>query len=435
MKIVVMAGGRGTRIEKINSELPKPMIPVNGKPVLEYQLEIFREQGYKDFIFVTGYLSDKIIHYFGDGSRFGTRIEYYIESEPLGTAGALYDLRDRLKEDFILILGDIIADIDLDRLIRAHKRYGGLVTLFTHPNDHPYDSGIVMADSDMRVIKWIAKEDERGWYKNRVNAGIHVISPGVFDACRAFGLFQERRKLDLDRDILKNLIASGDVYAYDSPEYVKDMGTPERYEQVSADLRAGLVSRRNLKNKQKAIFLDRDGTINQYVGFLRNIDDFALTDTASEAIRLIHQAGYLAIVITNQPVIARGEMTFEQLEEVHNKMETLLGRDGAFLDKIYFCPHHPHKGFAGEIAELKFECECRKPKPGLISQAARDFNIDLKKSWMIGDSQNDIMAGKAAGCGTALIGDLGSITEKADFYGSDLLDCVKQCVRAGENAS
>ena len=162
-------------------------------------------------------------------------------------------------------------------------------------------------------------------------------------------------------------------------------------------------SAKNLKNKQKAIFLDRDGTINKYVGFLRNIDDFELIDGVAEAIRKINESGYLAVVVTNQPVVARGEVSFEELEEIHNKMETLLGKEGAYLDAIYYCPHHPHKGYEGERPELKIDCDCRKPKPGMLLKAAADFNIDLSRSWMVGDGENDIKAGINAGCMTVLL--------------------------------
>lgn len=191
------------------------------------------------------------------------------------------------------------------------------------------------------------------------------------------------------------------------------MGTPYRYEAVCKDFEDGVVSAKNLQKKQKAIFLDRDGTINKYVGFLRNIDEFELIDGVAEAIGKINRSGYLAIVVTNQPVIARGEVSYAELEEIHNKMETLLGIQGVYLDGIYFCPHHPHKGYEGEVPELKIDCECRKPKPGMLLKAAEDFNIDLSVSWMIGDGKNDVLAGKAAGCRTALIG--------ADDCGQDVM--------------
>ena len=189
-----------------------------------------------------------------------------------------------------------------------------------------------------------------------------------------------------------------------------------------------MVYQRNLKKKQKAFFLDRDGTINKYVGFLKNIDELELIDGVADAIRLINNSGYLAIVATNQPVIARGEVEPEQLEQIHNKMETLLGLQGAYVDDIFYCPHHPDKGFPGERPELKIDCECRKPKPGMLLQAAEKYNIDLHNSWMIGDGLNDMKAGQAAGCRIALIGEkkMGNIRTY-----KNLLDCVRDILQGG----
>ena len=213
------------------------------------------------------------------------------------------------------------------------------------------------------------------------------------------------------------------MLCYNSPEYAKDMGTPERYYAACADYKSGKIQGKNLRNKQKAIFLDRDGTINKYVGYLRTPEQFELLDGVGEAIRKINLSGYLAIVVTNQPVIARGDVTVDGLQQIHNKMETMLGKEGAYLDGVYYCPHHPDKGFAGEVEELKIVCECRKPKAGLLLQAAKDFNIDLSKSWMIGDSENDVLAGRNAGCKTALIGetDYGQ-----NLQATSLLDFVKE---------
>lgn len=411
MKTIIMAGGKGTRISSIASDIPKPMIKIEGQPVLEREIECLRDQGFTDLIITVSHLPEYIINYFGDGSSFGVNIEYFIEETPLGNAGALFKLSDKLDEDFLLLNADSIFDIDFNRFVNFHRQKGRLVTLFTHPNSHPYDSGLLIVDENGAVQQWLTKEDIRPlWYANRVNAGLHVISPKVLDMCGIVADDVGREvngkivKVDLDRQILKPLCGTGKMFCYDSPEYVKDMGTPERYEDVCKDYRKGVVKAKNLKNKQRAVFLDRDGTINKYVGFLRNTDDFELLPCVAEAIRAINASGYLAIVITNQPVIARGEVTYEQLQEIHNKMETLLGAEGAYLDAIYYCPHHPHKGYEGEVPELKIECECRKPKPGMLLEAAQDFNIDLRQSWMVGDSENDIKAGKAAGCKTALIG-------------------------------
>ena len=357
-------------------------------------------------------MSDKIQDYFGDGSKWNVHIEYFVENIPLGNAGALFKLREKFgDDDFLLLNADAIFEVDFKRMIQFHKNKNALVTLFTHPNSHPYDSGLIVADNDLSVKQWLTKEDTRPeWYKNRVNAGLHVINAKALDLVDIdtdmIGKEVDGKivKVDLDRQVLKPLCGKNVMYCYDSPEYVKDMGTPDRYRAVEKDYIAGIVKAKNLANKQKAVFLDRDGTINIYKGFLRNIDDFELIDGVAEAIKKINNSGYLCIVVTNQPVIARGEVTYEQLNEIHNKMETLLGLEGAYIDGIYYCPHHPHKGYSGEIAELKIDCECRKPKPGMLLKAANDFNIDLSKSFMVGDGENDIKAGIAAGCNSILIG-------------------------------
>ncbi len=406
MKTVIMAGGMGTRISSVASDIPKPMIKVCGTPVLEREIECLRSQGFTDIIITVSHLGQVIMDYFGDGSNispvtgksFGVNIQYYNETTPLGNAGALYELKDQLTEDFLLLNADAMFDIDFNRFVDYHRKTGAMVTLFTHPNSHPYDSGLVITDERGTVVQWLAKEDERPVnYKNRVNAGLHVISPEIL------GERPDTDKVDLDRQLLKPLAGTGKMYAYDSPEYVKDMGTPDRYEAVCRDCENGIIQAKNLSHKQKAVFLDRDGTINKYVGFLRDIDDFELLPGAADTIRKINEFGYLAIVVTNQPVIARGEVTVDELNEIHNKMERLLGEHGAYVDAIYYCPHHPDKGFDGEIPELKIECECRKPNPGMLLQAAKDYNIEMSQSYMVGDSENDMKAGKAAGCKTVLV--------------------------------
>lgn len=397
MQTVIMAGGKGTRIASVNAEVPKPMLEVCGKPILEHQIEVLKRQNLTDIILVIGYLGSVIRDYFQDGSKYGVHISYIEEKELLGTAGSFYYLKDIIQDDFFLLNGDLIFDVDLHRFMNFHKEKHALATLFTHPNNHPYDSGLIIANEDGTITKWIHKEEERGFLRNRVNAGIHIISPMVLQR------FTELKKTDLDREVLKPLIPFGRVYAYDSPEYVKDMGTPERYRQVEQDLLKGRVRARNLDRKQKCIFLDRDGTLNVYKGFLTDIEELELIPGTAEALKFINSSEYLAIVITNQPVIARGGCSVQELEEIHNKLETLLGKEGAYIDALYYCPHHPDKGFEGERPEYKIECDCRKPKPGMLLKAAEDYNIDLYQSIMIGDGKNDMEAGKAAGCQTILV--------------------------------
>ena len=426
-----MAGGKGTRIASVRSDVPKPMIQICGKPILEHQIDNLKASGLTDIILVIGYLGDKIKEYFGDGSKFGVNIEYFVEDHPLGTAGALFKM-PQLTEDFLLLCGDVIIDMDFNRFIAFHKEHKAWASLVAHPNGHPYDSSLLVTEIDApktvggmpedthRVIRWMAKEDERTYYKNRVNAGIELISPKLLKETMKHFVPRHPEtpdKIDLDRDVLKPNIPSGKIFAYDTPEYIKDMGTPDRFYETEKDIESGKVHARNLKNKQKAIFLDRDGTINKMVGFVTKPEQFELIKGAAEAIKAINKSGYLAIVVTNQPVIARGDCTFEELQSIHDKMETELGKAGAFVDAIYVCPHHTDKGFDGERPEYKCNCDCRKPKPGLLLQATKDFNIDLAESYMIGDSKRDVEAGKNAKVKKSIL--------IATDYNESLLDIVR----------
>ena len=442
MKTVIMAGGFGTRINSMFPDIPKPLIPITSsdgtqRPVLEWEILSLRDQGFKEIILTVGYKAQLIKDYFGNGASLGVSISYYTEEVPLGNAGALFKLKDELcGEPFLLLIADAMFDIDFNRFVEFHYSKGALVSLFTHPNSHPYDSSVLVADKDGAVIEWLTKEPVRPqWYKNRVNAGLQIIDPSVLDMVdidvNQIGLLDNDGKIikvDMDRQVLKPLCGSGKMYCYDSPEYCKDMGTPDRFEQVCRDFRKGVIASKNLKQKQKAIFLDRDGTINKFIGFLRESEEFELIPGVAEAIRKINNSGYLAIVVTNQPVIARGETSVAELEMIHAKMETLLGDNGAYLDGLYYCPHHPDKGFEGEVPELKIPCDCRKPKPGLLLKASRDYNIDLTNSWMIGDSENDVLAGKNAGCKTGFIGKENSIN--ADIFDNCLLNLINKIILA-----
>lgn len=412
-----MAGGKGTRIASIASDIPKPMIRIGGKPILEHQIENLRSCGLTDITLVIGHLGDAIRNYFKDGSKLGVNISYFVEDQPLGTAGALFKM-PQLTDDFLLMCGDVMISVDFNRFIHFHQDHHAWASLMAHPNGHPYDSSLLVTETlppqepaglpidTHHVTEWLNKEDERLYYKNRVNAGIEIISPKLL--AETMKHYTPRHpeqpdKIDLDRDVLKPNITSGRIFAYDTPEYIKDMGTPDRFHEVEHDLQSGKVSARNLSKKQRAIFLDRDGTINIYKGFLTRPEDFELIEGVADAIKLINQSGYLAIVVSNQPVIARGDCSFEDLHTIHNKMETLLGKEGGYVDAIYYCPHHPDRGFEGERPDYKFRCDCRKPHPGLLLRASKDWNIDLTQSYMIGDSKCDVEAGQAAGCKSSLL--------------------------------
>lgn len=431
MKAVIQAGGKGTRISEITGDvIPKPMLEISGYPILYHQMMNLKKNGITDITVIIGHLGNVIKDYFGDGKQFGLNISYVEEDpqKPLGTAGSLYFLKDKLKENFVFLLADVFIDIDFEKMEQYHIANNADVTLLTHPNGHPFDSDLVVEEGGV-VKAFDYKSNDRTTYnyKNLVNAGIMIFSPSVFK------YLTELRKYNYEKDIIVPLINEGKVVSYKSSEYAKDMGTPERYRRVQEDYNSGICDAKNLANKQKAIFLDRDGTINEYVGFLRKEEDFRLIPGVSEAIKKINNSGYLAIVVTNQPVIARGEVTEEKLEEIHKKMETLLGLDGAYIDDIYYCPHHPDKGFEGEIPELKIECDCRKPKTGMLEKAAREHNIDLSSSIMIGDSTLDIKMAENAGMQSVLLktgqkGEDGKYEVSPTLIAEDLNDAINKII-------
>ena len=432
MKAVIQAGGKGTRISSVTgNKIPKPMLEVSGYPILYHQIMNLKKSGITDIIIIICHLGNIIKDYFGDGSKFGVNISYIEEDEniPLGTAGSLYNLKNEIYDDFIFLLADVFIDIDFEKMYAFHKRKKADVTLLTHPNNHPFDSDLVVIGEDGKVLQFDSKNNDRSSYNyhNLVNAGVMIFSPNTLN------YIEELKKYSYEKDIILPLIEKGKVYSYKSSEYAKDMGTPERYESVQRDYLDDLPKKKNLKNKQKCVFLDRDGTINNYVGFLRKEEDMTLIDGASIAIREINNSEYLCIVITNQPVIARGEVTVEELENINMKMEKLLGNEGAYINGLYYCPHHPDKGYEGEIPELKVDCDCRKPKIGLLEKAVKDFNIDLKNSIVIGDSTLDIKMAENAGMQSILVktGQAG-LDNKYDvhptYVANDLLDAINSYI-------
>ena len=433
MKAVIMAGGKGTRLESLTKgEIPKPMIPIKEKPLLLWQIEELKRYGIVDITMIIGHLGEKISEYFGNGEKFGVNIDYIIEDKPLGTAGAFYYLKDKLIDGyFLLVFGDIFFNIDIDKMESFHRSKKADVTIFAHPNSHPYDSDLVETDPDERVIRFDSKNNKRDyWYDNMVNAGLYILDKSVCEKVT------EPVKTDFEKDILAVMAASGEaIYAYKSPEYVKDIGTVDRIEKAVSELDAGLISRKNLSNKQSAIFLDRDGTINKLDNFIYKAEDLELLDGVVEAIGAINSSGLLAIIITNQPSVARGLCDVSDIDHIHKKLKTLLGKEGVFVDDIFFCPHHPDKGFPEENPLYKIDCECRKPKTGMIEQSKEKFNIDLSSSYMIGDSTMDIELAKKAGLKSVLVmtglaGTDNKYDAKPDCTAENLYEAVQKILSA-----
>lgn len=396
------------------------MAVIDGKPILEHAVLRLKENGITDIYMLLGQLSGKIIEYFGDGSAFGVNIEYAVEQQPLGSGGGLYYLKDKIESDFLVISGDTVFDIDVERMYRYHLEMQAQITMFTHPNAHPYDSDLVVVDGG-RVTGIDKKGLPRNYYyHNNVNASFVIADKSTLQ------YFDELRKVNLEHDFIAHFIPQGKVFSYISCEYIKDAGTPERFVSAEKDMRAGKPQARNLKRKQKAIFLDRDGTVNKYKGFISDVRDVELLDGVVDAIKLANKSEYLVVIVSNQPVIARGAATFDDVEEMFKKIETLLGEEGAYIDGYYYCPHHPDKGFEGEVAELKIACNCRKPNVGLLTKACERFNVDLSKCVMVGDSNLDVLTAQNAGipCVRVNSGICETSRVNADYEADNLLQAV-----------
>ncbi len=398
---IILAGGKGTRLAERLLGLPKPLIDIGGKPLLERQIELLKQYGFEQILILVNHGADQIITFCNDKQNFGIAIECIDDGKPLGTAGSTIQILPKLAENFLVVYGDTMFDIDLDRFAAFHaQNTSSGATLFLHPNDHPHDSDLVQMDEQNQITGFYPYPHNPNQYlSNLVNAGMYFFRKSALLDWQG-----NTALLDFGKDLFPALIAKGILLrGYNSPEYIKDCGTPKRLDKVCADLESGKIAESNLRYQQKIVFLDRDGTINVPVDQLAHAEQFALLPGAAGAIGALNKSSYRTVVVTNQPVIARGECTSEQVDLVHHKMETLLGQEGAYVDRIYYCPHHPDRGFPGEVLSLKKMCDCRKPAMGMLKTAQQELNANLSESWMIGDSTADLLAAQRAGVRSILV--------------------------------
>ena len=437
LQAVILAGGKGTRLAERLGGKPKPLVDVCGKPLLGIQIEALIANGVRDIVILVNHEAEQIQAYI-DGANFDCRITLVDDGEPKGTAGATLATLDILHDTFLVVYGDTLFDIDIQHMLKRHTENEAEITLFLHPNDHPADSDLVEIDA----AGWVTAfhpypHPPRSLLRNLVNAAFYVIDKKSLIPWSGRTDFPDFAK-HLFPEMLRN---GARIHGYVSYEYIKDLGTPKRLDKVERHLWNGVAARARRDQKQKAVFLDRDGTLNALRDYVRKPDDLEVFGMAGEAIRKLNEAEYRVVVITNQPVLARGESTDAQMRLIHGKLEQDLGAKGAYLDALYLCPHHPHRGFPGEVAELKRDCSCRKPGTELIEKAVRDLNIDLTRSWMIGDSSADIAMAERAGLTSILVrtgesGQDGKWPATPDHVADDVGQAVnivlKNWQRAGE---
>jgi histidinol-phosphate phosphatase family protein len=398
--VAILAGGLGTRLKSKTGAVPKSMVEVLGVPLLEHQILLCKKYGFKKICLLVHYGADSIVKYFGDGASFGVDIKYSYEERPKGTGGALRDALGMMDDVFIVLYGDTYISVDLIAMFKHHLEFLPAATIFLHPNDHPSDSDLIEVNAADEAIKVHPYPRSNSIVsRNLVNAALYV-----FDRRSVSLALQEDVKCDIAKNVFPKMLDLGfRLKAYVSPEYIKDLGTPDRLEKVEREIVCGLPRMLSTLGRRPAVFLDRDGTLNREVGHINSPNQLELLPGVSEAVKRLNKSGYMAIAITNQPVVARGEITIPKLDDVHAHLEVLLGVDGAYLDKIYYCPHHPDKGFPREVVEFKIKCDCRKPNTGMIDRAVATYGIDRCDSWMVGDTTSDIEAGKRAGLKTILV--------------------------------
>ena len=399
-KAVISCGGLGTRLKKITKDVPKPLFPICGKSTLERSINELKNHSINNILISLGYKKDLFMNFIEKlKDKYNINIDVFIEKEPLGECGVLWKIKDKLSEEFFFINGDLIYSIDFNRLYDFHTRLSSNITLVTHTSDHPEDSDLVSAPNGSLVEEIFFKSSKTTQKVNAYlgNSGIFVIKKNLLDKINPpqknilGSVFHYIVKKTFDLNI--------NIYSYNTTEYIKDMGTPIRLNKVNEDILANKVNSKNYLNKQKALFLDRDNTIIECEkgNYILKEDDIKFLEYNIDRISHIAKDYNIVCLVTNQPSISMGKLTIEKLETLNSIVINYCLSRGLKIDVVTYCPHHPHKGFEKEIAILKKDCFCRKPKPGLILEQAFLRNIDLRGSLMIGDSENDFKAAQNAG--------------------------------------
>jgi mannose-1-phosphate guanylyltransferase / phosphomannomutase len=398
IKAIILCGGKGTRLGLKNC--PKPMVLLNGKTLLEMTIENLVKQGFTEIYLSVCHYHTKIMDYFGNGENFKCNIHYLYEEEPLGTAGVVYLNQELFSNDFLVIYGDLLLDIDWQKFLSIAKHNGGYGTLYVHPNDHPFDSDVVDVTETNEISEIYLKphpKDKIHSLPNLSSAAIYYLNSKIFN-------IKKSGELDWTRDIFPDLIKTGKVYSYNGVEYVKDIGTPERLADALHDIKHDVPSRLNFQAQKPCVFLDRDGVINKETGAILSAKELYLLPNVAKAIKYLNLKKIPIFCVTNQAAIAKGQLKIKTLNEIHKKIAQLLAAEnGSFINEFIFCPHYPETGWVGEIPELKIECDCRKPRPGMLNILINKHNIDIHKSYMIGDRASDIHAAKNAGCKAILV--------------------------------
>lgn len=389
---VILAGGRGERLRPLTDTVPKPMVAINGRPFLEYLIELLRDNGIEEVILCTGYLHEKISEHFGDGSAFGLRIRYSVADVACDTGRRLKLAEGLFNKEFLLSYADNYWPLHLHAVRDRYEAAGAraLMTVYTNKNGETKNN--VTVDNEGYVTAYDRSRTDAG--TNGVDIGFFIINRSVLDL-----LGDEN--CSFESSLLPVLVRRRELVAYLTDQRYYSISTPVRLAEAGGFLKP-----------KKVVFLDRDGVINKKMAgsdCVKTWEEFSFIPGVREALKLLRDHGYMAVLITNQAGVARGLMTQNDLDTIHEKMKAEIETNGGKIDAIYCCTHGWGEG-----------CACRKPKPGMLLRAAEELTIDLSKAVFIGDDPRDAEAGRLAGCRTILVNE-----------NRDMLAVVKALVRDG----
>lgn len=388
---VILAGGLGTRMQPFTDEAPKPMYPFQGRPFIQYLVEQVKSFGINRILVLLGYLPEKIMDYLKDGSKYGVNISYDITPVEYNTGDRLLHAKDMIDSQFLLMYCDNYCPINFIKLSREYMDNKALIQLSVYENKDNYTKSNLLVEDGM--VKSYDKARKTPNLQG-VDIGYAVINKTVFQ-------YITERDANFEAIVYPELVRQGKLFA---------TVTKHRYYSVGSWERINLT--KQFFDNCPTVFLDRDGTINKRAAkacYIENPEQFVWLEGAEEAVRLLKESGYRVILLTNQPGIARGNLTEDMLARIHEKMQEELKQDtGYHIDAIYYCPHNWDEG-----------CECRKPEPGMLYQAQKDYSLNLTECILIGDDDRDIEAGMAADCRTYQITDC-----------RNLLQIVKEMVGA-----
>ncbi len=429
-KWAILAGGLGTRIEKIAQNKPKILLEVNGKTILEQQIEILEKNGIREIHLLLGFKANEVITFVNKLKSYRhVKIVCHIEAEPLGTGGALLEFLKAVSGNIGVSHGDLFIDTEILEFIAETDNGGWDWGQIVHPSNHVFDSDIVVVNESQRIVEYLLKPHNPSLdFRNLTNAGIYYFTSNCVQTI--VSIFKEQRlPFDLDRVLLPKLLEFElRGYAHQDIGTCIDIGTSERFKSFNLWMKSNPF----IGKVRPMVFIDRDGVINEDLGWISNIGDFKMYPDVPKNIAKLNDLGIRVVVVTNQSVVARGGITLEGLNKMHDHFESLLAAQSAFVDGIYVCPHHPDKGFDEEIDHLKIECECRKPQIGLFQKALNKFPTDIKSTYLIGDSWRDEQAAKKLGIKFLPTRDFKpEITGKKsnlDFYSSSLDSAVSHIV-------